>query len=107
MLDSTTEDRDPVADRDEKRFRGRGWARSAVFRRLERLVHGRLILIEGERRIPLRIRESFIPSGESAAPEVTIRVLRNRFYRRIALGGGVGAGEPTWTGTGPATICPG
>ncbi len=65
-----------------------GWLdrkiRSAVLARLERLDRGRLTLVDGDE------KRRF---GNGGGPRATVWVKRARFYRRLALRGGVGAAE--------------
>jgi cyclopropane-fatty-acyl-phospholipid synthase len=62
---------------------GRGWWAQRVLTALSRLEHGTLRLVqEGS--------ETCFGAG---APVVTVTVHRQRFFRRLALGGTVGAGE--------------
>ncbi|MGH8549090.1 MAG: class I SAM-dependent methyltransferase [Methylococcales bacterium] len=60
-------------------------ARGLVLRRLESLIRGRLIIVEGEQ---------IHRFGEKhASLSATIRVQDSRFYGEIAFGGSIGAGE--------------
>ena len=58
--------------------------RSALFAKLRQLQQGRVTLVDGEG------RHEFGTGGEL---EVTIHVRRSQFYRDVALGGLLGAGE--------------
>jgi len=61
------------------------WSRKLVLKQLRRLRHGRLGLVEGER------RHAFGREGGGAEPLVEIRDAR--FFRALALGGTIGAAE--------------
>ena len=61
------------------------WARRAVLSRLERLAHGRLRLLEDG--------QSQWFGDWQGEHEVTIEVLDPRFFREIALGSSLGAGD--------------
>jgi cyclopropane-fatty-acyl-phospholipid synthase len=64
-----------------------GIARRLVLRQLERLQHGRLVLVEdGQER-------SFGQANCDRAMVVRISVLDPRFFSELALGGSIGAGE--------------
>ena len=67
-----------------------GWlqrlARSIVLKRLQRLQHGHLLIIEGDR------RHGF-GSAQAGDLQVTLQVNDPRFYGDLAFGGSIGAGE--------------
>ncbi|MCB1054343.1 MAG: class I SAM-dependent methyltransferase [Acidobacteria bacterium] len=71
---------------------GAGWLdrswRRAVLRRLAALEHGELRIIEGD-----RVETLGRPVATASALRATVRVHEPRFYRRIALGGSIGAAE--------------
>lgn len=61
------------------------WFRGPVLRRLQRLTEGRLTLRDRHGEATLG------PGGEGPAGAITVH--RDRFYRRVALQGSIGAGE--------------
>jgi len=63
------------------------WCRRLVLRLLTRLNEGRLTLVEGSDRFVFGRRT------EACDVDVTVTVLTPRFYRTVALGGSVAAGE--------------
>ena len=67
-------------------LRGGGWARALVHRRLGALGSGRLLLHDA------RGEAAFGASGAEGRP-VRLDVHRQRFYRRVLLGGSLGAAE--------------
>lgn len=80
----------PLAFPTERRSPGPGgwlgrWSRKLVLEQLRSLRHGRLSLVEGER------RHAFGREAGGAEPLVEIRDVR--FFRALALGGTIGAAE--------------
>jgi cyclopropane-fatty-acyl-phospholipid synthase len=69
------------------------FARDAVLRRLSGITNGRVVIEEGDQRLP------FGESLGSAELRATIRVHDSRFYSDLALGGNVGAGEAYMAGS--------
>jgi cyclopropane-fatty-acyl-phospholipid synthase len=65
---------------------GRRIWRSAILARLARLRGGNIAIEDGEGGERLQL-------GEPGGPSVRLRVDRPRFWRRVALGGSLGAGE--------------
>lgn len=70
-----------------------GLARGAVLSRLAGIKTGRLVIEDGDERLP------FGQASEDAELRATIRVKDRRFYSDLALGGNVGAGESYMAGS--------
>ena len=60
-------------------------ARRPVLRRLAAIEGGRIVLVEGDDRLPL--------GDDDSALGAELEVLEPRFWRRVLLGGGIGAAE--------------
>lgn len=66
------------------------FCKRAVHQHLARIAAGRITLVDGGRKLTF---------GEPAQPlEATLTVRNERFYRRVALGGGLGAAESLMDG---------
>lgn len=63
-------------------------ARNQVLATMEKLTHGKLVLVEGE-----NISEFGKQDSELSSLEAVIKIEDQRFYRKVLLGGSVGAAE--------------
>ncbi len=77
------------------------FARRAVLARLAGIKRGRIVIEDGDERIPFgqNISQNISDDISGAELRATIRVLDQRFYSDLALGGSVGAGEAYMAGS--------